>query len=81
MDGVIQTCQTTVLKHSPGSSFVPFKRLNSCWLRLNDDIEVSRSELHSVDTWILSFKTKDQQKFNLLNKTIKLPDECLRAAV
>jgi len=58
MDGVIQTCQTAVPKHSPESSFVPFKMLNYCWLLLNDGIEVSRSGPHSIGTWILSFKTK-----------------------
>jgi len=41
-----------------GSAFVSFKRLNSCWLRLNDGIEVSRPGPHFVGTWILSFKTK-----------------------
>jgi len=35
--------------------------LKSCWLRLNDGIEVSRSGPHSVGTWILSFKTKNNK--------------------
>jgi len=58
MDVVIQTCQTAALKHSPWSFVVSFQTLISCWLLLNDGIEVSRNVPHFGGTWILSFKTK-----------------------
>jgi len=48
---------------------------------INDGIEVSRSGTHSVDTWILSFKTKTNKNLTFWMEEKNLWGECWSPAV
>jgi len=62
MGKIIVVVGRCILQLSTWSVIVSFEMFISCWLLLNDGIEVSRNIPHFGGTWILSFKTKTNEK-------------------